>query len=195
MSKISQIGLIVEDNSDYEVFRLLILKIIEKEKFKFSKFAGGGCGKMKRKAVSYAKLLFQKGCEIVILVHDLDRNDLIKLQAELQALTEKSPAPHNFVCIPIEEVEAWLHSDSPNIKEVFKLKKSVQEFHHPETIKSPKENLEKLIIKLSRKRKRYINTVHNTSLAESIDIGKISQRCPSFQKLETYLKQDIFDYK
>jgi len=99
--KIKAIGLIVEDNSDFDSLKIIISRVVEKSNLTFKKAIGNGCGKMKRKAISYANSLSQKGCDLIILVHDLDRNNLATLQKELDSILNISIAKNKFVFIQI----------------------------------------------------------------------------------------------
>jgi hypothetical protein len=186
--KIKSILLIVEDNSDFISFKKLISRIIEKDNLPFKKAIGGGCGKMKRKAVSYASNLSKKGCDLIILAHDLDRNDANKLSKELTLLMTASPARYNFVCIPIEEIEGWFLSDPEGIKQVFNLSRQPKIKGNPETIASPKEKLEEYIYQCSNKSKIYLNTKHNDQLSESLCIEKMKTKCKSFAELYNHVK-------
>ncbi len=49
--KIKAIGLIVEDNSDFKSFKIIISRILKRDNLTFKKQIGNGCGKMRRKAV------------------------------------------------------------------------------------------------------------------------------------------------
>ncbi|MEM0991626.1 MAG: DUF4276 family protein [Bacteroidota bacterium] len=191
--KVNGIGLIVEDSSDFDTVRALIKKHIGVKGLRFKKKAGGGCGKMRNKALSYAKELKNKGCNMVILVHDLDGRELEKLRSDLSFFVKKSPAEFNFICIPNEEIEAWLLSDENAVNDLFKLSKKMKSISNPENITSPKEHLEKIIYQNSNKTKRYISTQHNLKIAELMDIGKASKKCKSFEELLVFL--DSFRYE
>ncbi len=186
--KIKSIGLIVEDNSDFTSFKKLISRIVEKDNLTFKKAIGGGCGKMKRKAASYASNLSKKGCDLVILAHDLDRNDLNVLQGELENIMTKSPAKYNFVCVPIEEIEGWFLSDPEGIKTVFNLTRKPKIKGNPESIPSPKEKLEEYIYQCSEKSKIYINTKHNDMLAEKLCLDQMKAKCISFALLYNHVQ-------
>ncbi|MEL6941116.1 MAG: DUF4276 family protein [Bacteroidota bacterium] len=191
--KVNGIGLIVEDSSDFDTIRALINKYLGVDGLRFKRKAGGGCGKMRNKALSYAKELKNKGCNVVILVHDLDGRELEKLRKDLSFFVKKSPAEFNFICIPNEEIEAWLLSDEDAINNLFKLPKKMQSIPNPENITSPKEHLEKIVYQNSNKTKRYINTQHNLKIAELMDIEKAGKKCVSFKELLDFL--DRFRYE
>lgn len=187
MSKIKGIGLIVEDYSDYESFKILIQRVINKKDLKFKKAISNGCGKLRRKASSYAKNLSDKGCDMVIVVHDLDRNIHENLKNELEKKLSNSPAKYNFICIPIEEIEAWFLSDPDAIKKTFNLDKTPKIKGLPETIASPKEYIESAVKLYSNNTKLYLNTKHNIKLSENICLDLIKNKCSSFCELNDYL--------
>jgi hypothetical protein len=190
--KIKAIGLIVEDNSDFNSLKIIIIRVLEKNNLTFKKAIGNGCGKMKRKAVSYANLLSRKGCDLIILVHDLDRNNLLTLQKELNNILATSIAKNKFVCIPIEELEGWFLADPEGIKDAFKLSRVPKIKGKPQDLDSPKERLEDYIYQCSNKSKIYLNTKHNDLLSTNLDLEKISEKCESFKELKDYISE--FEY-
>jgi hypothetical protein len=185
--KIKSIGLIVEDNSDFNCLKILISRIIQKDNLTFKKAIGNGCGKMKRKALSYANNLSQKGCELIIIVHDLDRNVLSKLHKDLEKLMNLSNAKNTFVCIPIEEIEGWFLSDPEGIRQTFQLNRLPKIIGNPETIESPKEKLEDHVFQCSDKSKLYLNTKHNDLLSTNICLNKMKEKCESFRLLDEFV--------
>ncbi len=178
--KIKAIGLIVEDNSDFKSFKIIISRILKRDNLTFKKQIGNGCGKMRRKAVSYADILYRKGCDLVILIHDLDRNDLKTLEKNLNDLINKSKVKNKFICIPIEEIEGWFLADPDGIKNVFNLKRVPKIKGNPESIDSPKERLEDFVYQCSDKSKMYLNTQHNDLLSANLCLNKISSKSKSF---------------
>ena len=74
MSKVKCIGIIAEDNSDFETAKILIKRILNRDNLSFKKAVGNGCGKLRRKALDYIIDLKNRGCDMVIIIHDLDRN-------------------------------------------------------------------------------------------------------------------------
>lgn len=188
MSKVKSIGLIVEDDSDYNCLVTIIKRIAKKQNIKFKKVIGNGCGKIKKKALAWSENLHQRGCNVLILVQDLDRNDLLALKTELEKTLATSPISTKLVCIPIEELEAWLLSDQKGLKETFNLKRIPKITGKPETINSPKEILRDLIYSCSDKNVLYI-TKHNEKIAEDISIELIEQKCPSFAELRTFVSE------
>lgn len=187
MSKVKSVGLIVEDDSDFDSLKILIQRIVNKENLKIRKSISNGCGKLRRKAASYAVNLTNRGCNMIIVVHDLDRNNHMDLKNELEGIVAESPAKYNFICIPIEEIEAWFLSDPKAIKDTFHLDKIPNIKGQPESIKSPKEYIEEIVFSHSNKTKRYINTKHNRLLSANISLDSINDKCSSFKELNEFL--------
>jgi hypothetical protein len=187
MSKVKEIGLIVEDDSDFESFRILIQRIADKKNLKFRKAISNGCGKLRRKATSYAQNLYQRGCNMIILVHDLDRNDLYDLNQELLDKFSDCPAQYSFICIPIEEIEAWFLSDPDGIKKTFNLNKSPKIKGLPETIPSPKEKIGELVKTYSNNSKMYLNTKHNSKLSQNVSLELVLKKCNSFKRMNDFI--------
>ena len=190
--KIKAIGLIVEDNSDFTSLKIILSRLIGKDNFTFKKAVGNGCGKMKKKALSYANILHRKGCDLVIITHDLDRNNLQDLRKELSTIMNKSNSKNKFVCIPNEEIEAWFLRDPEGIRDTFELNRIPNIKGNPEIINSPKEKLEDYVYQCSEKSKIYLNTKHNDILSTNLNLEKISKRCNSFKELKTYINKFEF---
>ncbi len=180
-----KIGVIAEDESDVEVIRILIAKL-QTKKFSIDSFVGKGCGKLKTKAPSWSKALHTKGCDKLLLVHDLDRNNEKELRTQLEEILKDAPQIRKSVIIPIEELEGWLLSDENAIKKALKLKKNLAVIHHPENRSSPKEYIAQIVSKASNKVIRYVNTVHNPLIAIETDILLIQKKCPSFSVMTDF---------
>jgi hypothetical protein len=187
MNKVKCIGIIAEDNSDFESSKILIKRIIKKENIRFKKAIGNGCGKIRRKANDYSSDLQKRGCNLLILLHDLDRFNLLDLKKELEEKLETAPIDNYFVCIPIEELEAWFLSDPNGIKHALNLKRAPNIKGLPEHILSPKEKLEELVSICSNKEKIYLNTKHNELIASKISIDKAKEKCISFKQFHDFL--------
>src|ERR1035437_9325618 len=87
----SPIGIIAEDMCDVESVKELIYLIIGNRKKGEKHFVGKGCGKISRKCNAWAKQLNLKGCEVLIIIHDLDKNNKVKLFLKLNEAL--SPCP------------------------------------------------------------------------------------------------------
>lgn len=189
MIKIKEIGLIVEDNSDFDAFKTIIQRIIKKDNLKFRKAISCGCGKLRRKAANYAENLCQKGCDMIIIVHDLDRNNHDELYKELINKISNCPTKNIMVCIPIEEIEAWFLSDPIAIKETFNLLRIPNIAGLPETIPSPKEKIENIVKVNSNNTKLYLNTKHNSKLAQNVSLELMESKCGSFKNLCDFINK------
>jgi len=187
MTKVKRIGIIAEDKSDYEAFKTIIKRIINKNEIGFKPRTSEGCGKLKRKAADYAVDLHNRGCDLLLLFHDLDRNNLIALERELEEKLSNNPIKNYFICIPIEEIEAWFLSDPENIKNTLHLNRTPNIKAMPETIASPKEYLGGLVKQYSDKNKIYLNTKHNNLLSENVSIDLMKVKCQSFAKLYQFI--------
>ena len=192
MSKTKCIGIIAEDNSDFEATKSLIKRISNKNNISFKKSIGNGCGKIMRKACHYAIDLKKRGCDMLLLLHDLDRNDLNKLFQDLTSKLSNSPITKKLICIPIEEIEAWFLSDPEGIKNAFKLKRKPNIKGNPENIKSPKEKLGEFVYQCSKENIIYINTKHNQKLADTVSLELMRQKCSSYKQLHDFIESHQF---
>lgn len=185
-----RLGFIAEDISDIEVLKILTKKLTSKP-FAVSHFVGKGCGPLAKKSPGWCRVLLIKECHHVVLVHDLDRNNLVQLRQKLEGILLGAPQRTKSVVIPIEELEAWLLSDEQAIAKALNLDKVPALVHHPEGIPSPKEYIGDMVRKISNKQKQYVNTVHNRLIAGSLDIAKLRKKCPSFKKFEEFVQSAV----
>jgi hypothetical protein len=180
-----KIGIIAEDISDIEVVSEILAKYLNENDFTVKKFVGHGCGKLRNKCASWAKLLTKQGCSHILLFHDLDRHCETVLRNELEYKIRLQSVCDSIVVIPNEEMEAWLLSDPQAIKSVFSLKSKPKYIPDCEAIISPKEYLQKVVWALGRK--KYLNTVHNKRIANLTSLNNL-KRCRSFKVLDEYLQ-------
>jgi hypothetical protein len=185
-------GIIVEDQTDGEVIRVVIRRRVGSEvsvKIRSQK----GCSKIKTKAARViSDLVRQENISDIIIVHDLDRNPVTnqlndegKLRKQLSDCCETGNAAiRRLICIPIEELEAWLWADPAVVK---KVGRGRGEGHpKPHLIARPKESLQRLSRGANAK-PRY-STQDNGELAESLDLDLCAKRCPSFRALIAFLE-------
>ena len=182
------IGLIAEDKSDIDVIHEILKKYLKFGSFRVKKFVGNGCGKLRNKCDSWTTNLFDSGCDFVFIFHDLDRYDEKVLRKTLEGKICHVNSSNSLVVIPVEELEGWLLSDSDALKKVFGLKAMPTKIYDCETISSPKEYLRDLIYKMEKK--RYLNTVHNKKIAESITLENL-RRCKSFKPFDEFLNDRV----
>jgi hypothetical protein len=185
-----KIALIAEDNTDCEAVRKIVHRVLGKE-VTTKKWASNGCSALKRKLTAKLKVLSSEGCNIFIVVHDLDRNpqndslnNEIELRSKLETLSSGVKTSNKHICIPIEELEAWFWSDPEVIEDLGGKKGKAQV--NPHQIKSPKEELIKLSVGENRK-PRY-STNMNVELAAKLNLELCYDRCPSFKDLLNFLR-------
>lgn len=186
MSKVTRIGVITEDVTDYEAIRVLIKRIASVDGVGFKQKNGGGCSKIMNKCVGWATDLKRSKCDMLIVVHDLDDKDHDSLLRKLNEKLSVSPISNYYACIPIQELEAWFLGDPEGIKKAYGLSRSPKVKGFPEDIESPKEYLRDQIYSCSNKEIDYI-TIHNKLIAESVELSELRKRCPSFQKFSDFI--------
>ncbi len=181
------IGVIAEDESDIDTLYQLSCKIINENDFRFRKAHLGGSGNIRRKCNSWAGTLSKRGCQYLMVVHDLDENDEATLRRELESKIERQGFVESLVLLAIKELEAWLLCDKQAIKAVHNTEKLPKLPHHPEQVADPKKELGKAI--KSAGGIAYVNTIHNPRLAKAIDPKLIENKCASFRPLVGFLQQ------
>jgi hypothetical protein len=185
-----KIALIAEDNTDCEAIRTIVHRVLGAE-VTTKKWASKGCSSLTKKLRAKLKLLSTEGCNIFIVVHDLDRNpqngslnNERALRSKLEELSSEIESLKKHICIPIEELEAWFWSDPEVIKYLGGEKGKAHP--NPHEIKSPKEKLIELSVGENRK-PRY-STNMNVELAERLNLNICSNRCASFKNLLNFLR-------
>lgn len=186
-----KIGLIVEDDTDYEAVREIVHRVLGGNTgLKKWSPSSGGCSMLRRKLPATINTLLNKGCNAFIIVHDLDRNpangslkDEATLRTDLEKLIAKFDKIKKYICIPIEELEAWFWSDPTVIQDLGGQKAKAHP--NPESIIKPKEKL--IELSKGKNRKTRYSTNENSRLAKMLDLDICSQRCPSFKKLREFL--------
>lgn len=186
MSKV--IGVMAEDTSDVLVVESILGKYLERNEFTIKQFVGHGCGKLRQKCDSWAETLFKRGCEHVLLVHDLDKNKESALRRLLRDKVPENRFPHSVIIIPVEELEAWLLSDPEAIKLTFSLPKSPKAIADCDAIRSPKDHLRRIVWDLGKK--RYLNSIHNQKISENTSLENL-RRCNSFAEFDKYVLNNI----
>ena len=129
---------------------------------------------------------------MLLLIHDLDRKTLGELKKGLEDELNTSPISNKLVCIPVEELEAWLMSDPKTLKDIFNLKRLPKIGNKPESISSPKEKLGEFIYSCSDKKVRFLHTKHNVVIANLIPINEIDKKCPSFKPFNEFVSNQKY---
>jgi hypothetical protein len=191
MTKVSGIGIIVEDKTDYDAIKVLIKRLSGQNSITFKKKIGNGCGKIHNKCLGWSNELYRQKCNTLVLVRDMDRNNEVQLRRDLELKLQNTSMPTYFISIPIEELEAWFLADTESIKSLYKLSKRPKFIGLPETITSPKEKLCKEIFTCSNKRIIHLPK-NNCEIAQVANLEIIKARCPSFDKLSDFINSLIF---
>lgn len=181
-----KIGIIAEEDNDADVIIEITSKLIAPSAFSSNRFVGHGCGKLRKKCSAWAKNLASRGCELLVVVHDLDRNAEKKIRKDLEAAIDGLEYKGKLVLIPVQELEAWLLSDAAAIRLCFTLNKTPKTPANPELVPSPKEHLRDLVWRVGRK--RYVNTIHNKKIASLIRPKEI-EKCPSYSPYPEFLAE------
>jgi len=185
----ARLGVIAEDDSDIETLKILIRRMTNCQ-VSFKKYAAKGCGKLRRKAPRIASRYVNENTTYVIICHDLDSGDMGKyarLCRELRISIQGIRDSDRLICIviPVQELEAWFLADVSLINRRFP-GMNLRSIANPEGIPSPKE----YIAKKSRTencKPRYVNTIHNPQLAESLDLSEVSSKCPAFHPFRDFI--------
>ncbi len=184
------IAIIAEDETDCDVFRQIIHRVLGTNT-RTKSWASKSSSTLKRKLSAKLKVMTREGCDAFIIVHDLDRNpknnslnDEKQLRDHLELSCSNINGIRKYICIPIEELEAWFWSDSKIIKEIGGEKCKANP--NPHQIKSPKEALKKLSI--GKNGKPSYGTNRNAELAKKLDMVECSKYCPSFRELVKFLR-------
>lgn len=187
VNRVRSIAIICEDNSDFSSLRSLIRRLTGKQSLTFKKKIGDGCGKIRRKCLAWSDEFARNGCDMLIVVHDRDKFDYSKLHIELTDMLKGSTFVNRYICIPVEELEAWFLSDPESIKSVMKLDRVPKVKGSPETIPSPKEFIGEQIRLCSNSRVTYLNTTHNEKISKVVSIELLLNRCPSFRLFSDFV--------
>ena len=180
------IGVIVEDDTDYDALRVLVRRIVaegpDRPAPKVRKRIAGGCGSIRQKIRAWMGDLVREGCEKLIVVRDRDTRTEKSIRSELEV---EAPPTAATVCIPVEELEAWFFSDLAVLRKVAPAHPSLKAHANPHLIKDPKERLEAL--SLDAKRRPRYSTADNASLAEVLGLDVCAARCPSFRHFREFV--------
>ena len=183
------VGIIAEDRSDVDVVDVIIRKSTNAT-YTTKSFVGNGCGRIRNKCREWAENLRERGCKLLILVHDLDAGSLRKLQEALVKALGDSPTKPFVIVIPIREIEAWLLADHNAIRTALNIRESIKKIPNPEGFPRPKEYLRDLIYRVSKKEITYLNTVHNVKIAAASQLSNF-RRCESFRPLQDFIVRNL----
>lgn len=181
-----RIGIISEDNTDFESLKVVISKLIDIDGVGFRSKVGN-CTRIRNKCVAMAADLNNKKCDVLIVVIDQDRNDYNALKREVTNKLSSSTIARRLVAVPVEELEAWFIADPEGIKKSLGLKRKPNFSGLPESISSPKEKLRDQVFACSGNEIFY-QTALNKRIASEIDYSKVYSKCPSFVEFSDFVK-------
>jgi hypothetical protein len=183
------VGIIAEDESDVEVIDVIISKSTA-ARYSTKSFVGHGCGKIRNKCHEWAENLRERGCRLLILVHDLDAGSLRELRRALANALGDSPLKPCVIIIPVREIEAWLLADPNAIRTALNIRDPIKRIRNPEGLPRPKEYLRDLIYRTSKKKITYLNTIHNAKIARAGQIANF-RNCESFKPLQDFIVKNL----
>lgn len=184
-----RIGIISEDNTDFEAIKVMISKLVDTEGIGFRSKVGN-CTKIRSKCISMAQDLSNRKCDALIVVIDRDRNDYELLKREIVNKLSSSTITKRLVVVAVEELEAWFTADPDGIKKSLGLKRKPSFTGLPETINSPKEKLRDQVFACSGNEIFY-QTALNKRIADGIDYDKVYSKCPSFTEFSDFIKSVV----
>jgi Domain of unknown function (DUF4276) len=187
---VSPIGIIAEDISDVLSLHVMINRLKNSKSIGVKKHVGKGCGRIARKCHDWAVDLKTRGCQSLIIVHDRDTKQVDSLYKSLVASVSPCPFNNYVICIPVQELEAWLLADPNAIKIALKLRKAPKVKGNPEHINSPKEHLELLVRRVSNGEKVYIHTEHNQCISQHLNFQAV-KKCTSFIPFLNFVNNSI----
>lgn len=188
MSK-SMIGIISEDDSDFVPLSCLIRRVSTNQKLSFKKKLGRGGGNIIKKCGKWSIELKSYGCSKLIIAYDSDEHSPSEIYGKVKCALGECPISKYIICVPVQEIEAWFLSDLENLNSIFRFNTKPKLKGDLENINSPKEKLEEIVYKNANK--LYLNTAHNGVIAENINVQKIRGKCPSFEPLYSFIKNEI----
>ncbi len=186
------IALLAEDLTDCATVKKIIHRVLGSHtKTKPWGADGGGNLQNQRKLAAKIKSLSKQGCNVFIIINDLDRDPQTKALKDEAALRNKLEVAasefqdiNKYICIPIEEIEAWFWSDSNIVSRITQGRGKVSA--NPEQIEKPKDKFIAQSIE-GNKKPRY-STNMNPKLAKTLDLERCSACCPSFKYFLKFLK-------
>jgi len=158
--------------------------------FRVRRAIAHGSGRIPKKALEWAHVLYTQGCTHLMVVHDQDHHPLADLTARLTQAIAGSPIGPRVVVIPVRAIEAWLLADHAAVSRALNLRPPLPKQANPQGILRPKAHLGALIEQRSRGRRRYLNTAHNKQIAEQAHPVQL-RRCESFHGFEAFVRAQL----
>lgn len=184
-------GIIGEADSDVLTLKELVARLHERlglAKPGFETRGFGGCAKLLRSGAKQLELYEAADCERLV-VYDADRDD--PAARRRKALTEVvEPAKLTvpcFVCVPVQEIEAWLLADTAAVTRVVPRCRDLPEYASPEHQNDPKEELKRICRDPKTRKSIYDTATHNEKVAKYLDLDALLQKCPTARELAEFV--------
>lgn len=183
-------GVLGEDESDAEALKVLIRGLKQQASLKILALGYSGGGELLAKGSRQLKAFAAQGCDRFVVCHDADGTDPDAKRAEImRRVIDPSGLVSSFcVVIPVQEFEAWILADLEAVSQVIPSWRPGPFKENPESIRNPKERL-KWESRKQNKKPRYDPATHNPQIAKYLQIDRLRQRCPSFERLARFVTQ------
>src|SRR5690606_15477394 len=132
-------------------------------------------GQLRNKGARDLDEFLNQGYDRFVIAYDADGFDPLARHEEARAsiLAPSRVAPHACcIVVPVQELEAWLLADVAAVSNNWPTWRP-EPIANPESVRDPKEHLEKLSRDAQRK-PRYSHRVHNSVLARDIDLAVVA---------------------
>jgi hypothetical protein len=175
-----------EDDSDVNTIKVIIRRLAGNQKLAVRTKGYSGAGELLKNGSRRLQLFHGLGCSKFVVCLDADGADPGPSREKVETrIVKPSGLQDCCIVIPVQEIEAWLLADIEAATQIF-TSWTPAAISYPEGIPHPKEHLERLS-RDSRQRPRFSHAIHNERLAQYIDLGKVSGKCPSFATLANFV--------
>lgn len=183
-------GIIGEDRSDVDTLSVIVKRLAGNDRLPIKKKGYSGSGELLRKGAKQLNAFAAIGCTRLIVCYDADGPEhLPRFNQLMRVVVAPSEVPERCCAvIPVYELEAWILADIAAVTKIFTSWLPQPISGIPETIPDPKEHLIRLS-KQANGKPRYVNAIHNERVALHLNLDTVYSRCPSFQRLATFVKQ------
>ena len=177
---LDRLGFLVEGPGDEKVIAQILGKLGKRFRIRNAR----GSGNLKRKALSFIRLLTSSNCTKIIILRDLDCMDYEAVQREFSVyLSNKTK-----LCIVVHELESWLLADNNALSEL--LGKQVRAIPNPESIHDAKSRMKKIFEKSGKK---HIPSRDLPEIARHIDLNVVRKKCESYFRFEALMENCRFN--
>ena len=192
MSERLQYGVFGEDDSDFEMLKVLIRRLAGDDRLTVGGRGYSGKGELLKSCARDLRELRRRGFHRFVIAQDADTDDLRQIEVTRQRYLRTIVEPSGIeksccVVLPVQAIEAWILADVDSIAGRFRMKP--EPIHEPERLARPKD----ILVRLSRDDrgvKHYHPVLHNKIVAQGLDLDRVADRCPSFRPLREFVHGD-----